>query len=296
MLGTNLPYSKSNRKYIFMKKRIQKFFKVMVVASMATVFIAACNDDDDGSDIGLTGESKTYTLNSVSNPAISGTVKFAERDDNSTVVTIDLTGTTSGNTHPAHIHENTAAETGGIIIDLNSINGGTGMSETVVTKLNNGTTITYDELLMLNGYTNVHLSAADLATLIAQGDIGENELTASSTSYTLGTANASGIDGQVTFAKRVNGSSLVTVNLNGASPTGNYPVQIYENDVATTGPVAITLNNYTGNPGKSVTSIRKLNNNTPINYDQLTDYNGHINISTSAIEPTYVAQGNIGSN
>jgi len=64
-----------------MKKRIQKFFKVMLVASMATVFIAACNEDDDSSDIGLTGVSKTYTLNSVSNPAISGTVKFAERDE-----------------------------------------------------------------------------------------------------------------------------------------------------------------------------------------------------------------------
>jgi hypothetical protein len=37
---------------------------------------------------------------------------------------------------------------------------------------------------------------------------------------TLGTANTSGVDGQVTFAKRVNGSSLVTVNLNGVSPHG----------------------------------------------------------------------------
>lgn len=279
-----------------MKKRIQKFFKVMLVASMATVFMTACNKDDDSADIGLTGTSKTYTLNSVSNTAISGTVKFAERDDNTTLVTIDLNGTASGNTHPAHIHENSAAETGGIIIDLNSINGGTGMSETVVTKLNNGTAITYDELLLLNGYTNVHLSTADLATLIAQGDIGENELTASSTTYTLGMVNDSGIDGRVTFAKRVSGSSLVTVDLNGASSTVNYPIYIYENDVATTGPVAITLNNFTGTTGKSVTSVKKLNNNTLINYDQLTDYNGHISISTSAIDPTYVAQGNIGSN
>jgi len=279
-----------------MKKRIQKFFKVMLVAFMATVFMAACNEDDDSSDIGLTGISKTYTLNSVSNPDISGTVKFAERDDNTTLVTIDLDGTASGNTHVAHIHENTAVETGGIIIDLNSINGETGMSETVVTKLNNGTAITYEELLTLNGYTNVHLSAADLATLVAQGDIGENELTASSTTYSLGTVNESGIDGQVTFAKRVSGSSLVTIDLNGASPTGNYPVYIYDNNLATTGPVAITLNNYTGTTGKSVTSVRKLNNNTLINYDQLTDFNGHINIGTSAIDPTYVAQGNIGSN
>ena len=158
-----------------MKKSIQNFFKVMAVACVMTGFIAAC-DDDDSNGINLTGESKTYVLNSVSNPDISGTVKFEERSDNSTIVTIELEGTSSGETHVAHIHENSAAETGDIIIDLNSISGSSGMSETVVTELNDGTPITYSELLMLNGYTNVHLSETDLATLIAQGDIGENEL------------------------------------------------------------------------------------------------------------------------
>jgi len=278
-----------------MKKSVQRILKVTAVACMMTLFIAGCTDDDDNGP-SLTGQSKTCTLSSVSNPAISGTVKFAERSDNTTLVTIALNGTTSGNTHIAHIHENSAAETGGIIIDLSSINGASGKSETVVTELNNGTDITYAELLMLNGYVNVHVSATDLATLIAQGDIGENELTSASTTYALQSVNASGIDGTVTFSKRVNGSSLVKVNLNGASPTGNYPISIYDNNVATTGPVAITLNNYTGATGSSVTSVRRLNNNTAISYDQLTDYNGHINIGTSATNPAYLVQGNIGAN
>jgi hypothetical protein len=170
------------------------------------------------------------------------------------------------------------------------------MSETVVKKLNNGTAITYSELLMLNGYVNVHASATDLATLIAQGDIGVNELTSSSTTYPLAAVNDSGVDGTVTFAKRVNGSTLVTVALAGASPTGNYPIYIYDNNVVTTGPIAINLNNYLGSTGSSVTSVRKLNDNTPISYDQLTDFDGHINIGKSATDPTYIAQGNIGSN
>jgi hypothetical protein len=280
-----------------MKKNIQRILKLMAVACMMTVFMVGCSDDDDNNGgPSLTGQSKIYTLNSVSNPAINGTVKFAERSDNTTVITIDLNGTSSGTTHVAHIHENSAAETGAIIIDLNSIKGSTGKSETIVKELNDGTDITYNELLALNAYTNVHLSATNLATLIAQGDIGENELTAASTTYALDGVNASGINGTVTFAKRVSGSSLVTVDLDGASPTGNYPIYIYDNSVAATGPIAINLNNYTGSTGTSATSVRKLNNNTAISYDQLTNFNGHINVGTSATNPEYVAQGNIGSN
>lgn len=281
-----------------MKKNIQRIFKLTAVACLMAVFVSGCSDDDNNNIDGpsLTGESKTYTLNSMSNPDISGTVKFAERSDNTTLVTIDLAGTTSGNTHVAHIHENSAAETGGIIIDLNSIGGSDGKSETIVKELNNGTEITYDELLMLNGYVNVHVSATDLATLISQGDIGENELTTSSTTYTLDAVNDSGVNGTVTFAKRMSGSTLVTIDLDGASPMGNHPIFIYDNNVATTGPVAINLNNYTGSTGTSVTSVRKLNNNTPITYDQLTTFNGHVNVGTSATDPTYISQGNIGSN
>lgn len=262
---------------------------------MMTVFIAGCKDDDND-EPGLTGEAKTYALTSVSNPNISGTVKFAKRSDNTTLVTINLIGTTSANTHVAHIHENSAAETGGIIIDLNSISGNNGVSETVVKELNNGTDITYSELLLLNGYVNVHASATDLSTLIAQGDIGINELTASSTTYALEAVNASAINGTVTLLKRVSGSTLVRVNLTGASPTGNYPISIYDNSLATTGPLAITLNNYTGSNGKSETSVRKLDNNTAISYDQLRDYNGHVIVRTSATNSASVAQGNIGAN
>jgi len=278
-----------------MKTRIKTFLKISTFAILMSAFVMACDDDDDAAP-GFTGESKTFNLSSVTNPDISGTVKFEERSDDATVITIDLNGTTSGNTHVSHIHKNSAAETGDIILDLNAIDGGTGMSETVVTKLNDGSDISYDELLRLNGYVNVHASASDLTTLIAQGDIGENEITSTATTYSLASVNNSGIDGTVTFAKRVSGSTLVTVDLDGTSPTGNYPIFIHDNSIATTGPVAINLNNYNGATGKSETSVRKLNNNTDITYDQLRSFNGHVNVATSAIDPTYVAQGNIGSN
>ncbi|MEO5601308.1 MAG: CHRD domain-containing protein, partial [Cyclobacteriaceae bacterium] len=76
--------------------------------------------------------------------------------------------------HPAHIHANNAATTGGIVLDLKNVIGGTGKSATSVIALKDGTAITYDGLLTYNGYLNVHLSSVALGTLISQGNIGSN--------------------------------------------------------------------------------------------------------------------------
>ncbi len=77
--------------------------------------------------------------------------------------------------HPAHIHNNNAATGGGIAFTFNVVDGDTGISNTQVETLDNSTAITYDEILTFNGYINVHLSASQLATIVAQGDIGSNE-------------------------------------------------------------------------------------------------------------------------
>lgn len=280
-----------------MKKSMQTFLKLSAIAFIFSASVVSCDDDDDSGEPSLTGESKTYTLSSVSDPTVSGTIKFAERSDNATVVTIALDGTTSGNSHPAHIHANSAAETGDIIIDLNAVDGATGLSETVVDEMNDGSPISYDELLEFDGYANVHLSAAAPATLIAQADIGENELTTTVSTYTLNSVNASGITGMVTFTKRVSGFTLAVVDLDGASVTGEYPVYIYDNAITTPGPISIDLNNVNGATGLSFTTIAQLNSGTAITYDQLVSFNGHIKVSASPTDSTtYVAQANIGSN
>jgi hypothetical protein len=46
---------------------------------------------------------------------------------------------------------------------------------------------------------NVHLSADKLATLVAQGDIGQNDLTDVSKVYALGSVAVARIDGTATF-------------------------------------------------------------------------------------------------
>jgi hypothetical protein len=279
-----------------MRKKIQSFLKLAVIAFGVSALVISCDDDDANEPVTLTGESKTYQLSSVSDPNVSGTARFEERSDNSTRVTITLEGTTAGNSHPAHIHANTAAETGDIVISLNPVEGATGVSTTIVSKEDDGTSISYDELLEYNGYLNVHLSASSPATLIAQGDIGENELTTTSQTYTLTSANSSGITGDVTFTKRVSGTTLVMVDLDGVSTTGTYPVYIYDNDVASTGSIVIDLNPVMGATGRSITTVTQLNGGTSMTYDQLVGYNGHVNVSASPTDAMYVAQGDIGSN
>ncbi len=150
--------------------------------SASLVYLSSCSKKSDPGPQ-LTGVSKQFALAAKSNSGISGTVTFAKRSDNATVITVQLTGTQAGGSHPAHIHANTAVEGGGILLDFAPVDGATGKSETVTKALNDGTLITYEDLLAFNGYVNVHASSSDLGTLIAQGDIGQNELTGDSKVY-----------------------------------------------------------------------------------------------------------------
>ena len=245
----------------------------------------------------LTGESEEYPLNSVSDPGISGTVTFAERKNGNTLVTIALTGTTAGDSHPAHIHNNTAAEGGGIAIDFKPVDGATGISKTTIKALNDATEITYAELLDFNGYVNVHLSSGNLGTLIAQGDIGQNALTGDEVEYTLNSVSDPGISGAATFAKRKNGTTLITIALTGTTAGGDHPSHIHDNSAAMGGSISIDLNNVDGDTGKSATHVTEKNDATAITYDELINYNGYINVHLSSGNlGTLIAQGDIGSN
>lgn len=282
-----------NYKLQTMKKLIRSL-GLCCLATAAMIYLAGCNDDSDPK---LTGESKTYDLGPVSNSSISGTVTFAERDDKMVVISIELTGTQSGGMHPAHIHANTAAETGDIILDLNAVDGATGKSETIVNVLNDGSPLTYEDVLSLDGYVNVHESASNLATLIAQGDIGQNELTDDVEEYKLGPVSDPSISGTATFTKRVNGETLVTVSLVGTHAGDVHPSHIHANTAAQGGGIVIDLNDVDGATGISKTNISKKNDGTAISYDEMENFNGYLNVhlSSSALG-TLIAQGDIGQN
>ncbi len=274
-----------------MKTLLDRFLICGLVSS-AIVFVTASCDDDDNPGPQLTGENKQYTLSSVSDPAINGTVTFAERDDDQILITIQLNGTSSG-THPAHIHVNSAAAGGSIVLDLEDVDGTDGKSETVISALNDGTAITYEQLLDFNGHVNVHLDANNLPTLLAQGDIGANELTGERKEYEMTPVENPAVQGKAIFEKRKKGTTLVTIMLEGQEPGLTHASHFHSNTVADTGPIVINLKSINSSNSITKTSVDTLNNGNPVTYEELLNFNGYINVHKGA---TFVAQVDIGQN
>jgi hypothetical protein len=92
---------------------------------------------------------------------------------NGQALVVQLKKHPAGGSHPGHIHMNSAAKGGGIAFTFNPVNGDTGISKTNVSKLNDGAADMIKHLL--DGYINFHKT--ELNVLVAQGDIGQNELT-----------------------------------------------------------------------------------------------------------------------
>ncbi len=278
-----------------MKTLSNQLSKVIIVSLMA--LLISCGDDDDGGGPTPTGDSKQYTLNAVAEPSISGTATFAELSDGSTSITLQLVNTPAGGSHPAHIHANTAAEGGGIDISLEPVDGNTGSSITIVSTTDAGDLLSYEDLLDYDGYINVHLSESDLATLVAQGDIGQNELTGSNEEYELGAVSDPEISGTATFYERRNEETLVVIELENTPSNGDHPSHIHLNTAAEGGGIAISLTNVNGSTGISKTNVTALDDATSINYEALIDFDGYINVHLSESDlATLVAQGDIGQN
>lgn len=275
--------------------------KKFVLGLAVVAGLASCSDDDDVTPPEFKGESKEYTLNEMGDSGVTGTVTFNENEDGTTTVDFDLNGTEEGSVHPAHIHMGNAAEgDGDIVVSFDPITDG--ISTTDVTELN-GETITYEELITYAGYVNVHKSEDDLETIVAQTDIGGNELTGESVAYDLASIGESGVSGTATFQERENGETLVTLALEGTEEGAEHPAHIHMGAVADApGAIAVSLSSLDGATGVSMTNVAKLDDTeeeegATINYEELTDFDGYINVHESADNlETLLAQGNIGVN
>jgi hypothetical protein len=277
---------------------MNKFFmnKLLLLLFLPLLVLTSCEDDTPALPI-PTGTEKVYILGSVASPDISGTAKFIENDDNSVTIELALSGTPAGGMHPAHIHLNTAAEGGSIALTLGTVDGSSGQSSITVTKLDDGTPIIYQTLEDFDGYINVHLSSSDLGTIVAQGDIGQNELTVETKQYALGSVAVPNISGTAIFTKRVNGEALATIQLQNTPADGSHPGHIHLNTAAEGGAIAFTFNPVNGTTGTSKTNVAELDDGTPFLYDNVKEFDGYINIHLSVDNlATLVAQGDIGQN
>ncbi len=272
-----------------------KTLKYLLLVLSITLFTNCA--DDDTPEVITQLDSSIFTINTFNSSGISGNAEFIKNSNNTVTIVVNLSGTTDDELYPAHIHFNTAAETGGIAISLVSVDGTTGQSETTFSKLDDGTPISYEELLDFDGYFAVHLSETD-TEIVAQSDIGQNVLTSTSVSYPLNEADVSDISGTITFTKRVNGEALAVIALTGSPSGGVHPAHIHSGSVATApGGILFTFTSVDGTSGISRTNIDALNNGTPFGYDDVIAVDGYVNVHLSATNlGVLIAQGNVGIN
>ncbi len=291
---------------MFKKENLK--FRVFIQAAfimMMSVLFMACSDDDtmtpDMTDETgeLTGATKTYQLAEIAGSGVSGTAVFAEVEGGSTIITLSLDGTPANGDHPAHIHFNSAAVGGGIALSLSNVDGASGESVTEVSTTDDGVAINYNGLLDFDGYINVHLSMEDLATVVAQGDIGSNELTGESKTYVLEERAAPGISGNITFEERINGFALATISLQNTPEDGMHPAHIHTGSAAIGGGIEYTFNTVNGATGMSVSDTRQGQgeNEASYTYNEILEVDGYVNVHLSMEElGVIVGQGDIGSN
>ena len=243
----------------------------------------------------LTGEEITYELASTSGENINGTATLSERKNGTTLITIEMNGTSSGVNHSTHIHQSNAIDGGSIVISFNKISGSDGISQTNISEMDDGTSITYSQLLDFDGHVVVHPGPGQF-DILARGDIGQNELTGSFEEYALTSQSVDDISGTVFFWQRKNNNTVVEMLLEGTTPGSNHATHIHQNTMIKGGSIDISFNEIAGTTGLSKTNITKKDDGSSITYDEITNYDGHIVVHPNSNQFDIVARGDIGRN
>jgi hypothetical protein len=261
-----------------------KFISVltMLLLGFGIMFMGGCKGDP------VAPRSTTYNLKVTDVLGVSGAVTFVETSATVATINIVLVGSPAG-THPAVLCKNSAIEGGSVQLNLNPVDA-TGKSSTVVS------TMTYSQLIAFNGFIKVK---GEGDNILAQGDIGGNEITKINKTYPLVTMGNFGVSGNALFEKRVNGNTLLTISLTGTIAGDSYPATINLGSIATVGggPVVKTLQPVNGTTGKSFTNLTTLNSELAITYDNWLVYDGYMNVYESkVVAGVVICHGNIGSN
>jgi hypothetical protein len=123
----------------------------------------------------LTGNSKSYPLDTVGNLGVTGTAKFEKRTNGKALVTVSLNNPVPTGSYPTAIHIGSVVNVGGgqIALTLNDLDGATGKSITSVRTLDAGDAVSYDNLLVYDGYLLVNQPQPNNSPL-CKGNIGSH--------------------------------------------------------------------------------------------------------------------------
>ncbi|MFK5974589.1 MAG: hypothetical protein QM485_15085 [Flavobacteriaceae bacterium] len=138
------------------------------VVLLAFLIFSSCKKDDVDTVILRSTE---YQLSNVGGSGVTGTATFTEDSNGTTEVLIELEGSSTAE-NPAFIRFNSASEGGSIALTLKSCE--CSVSHTVVSKLDDGTTISYDGLLKLDGHVSIHGGENNSEIIVSVTNIGAN--------------------------------------------------------------------------------------------------------------------------
>jgi len=143
--------------------------QIYLILTMVALVVTGCSkDDNDGTP---NTSVKVFPLTSVSNSNITGKATFTKNADGSTTVLLEINGS-SVDVHPAFIYLGSTANPGAATITLEVIDCDCESSTTIVTALDDGTPITYEQLVQYNGHISIHQNADHMEIILAQGNIG----------------------------------------------------------------------------------------------------------------------------
>ncbi|MCS4142085.1 cupredoxin domain-containing protein [Salinibacter ruber] len=267
----------------------------------------------------------SYDLSAQSNDGaapngVSGTVTFWRAGPDSSLVTLNLDAdaTVGSVSHPAHIHNNSVEEGGGVEYYLSAVNG-SAPNGTSARKIG----VPIEELVRFDGHVNVHESPANLNNVVAQGNIGANangnggdgldfvsDRRATTYSLNASTTNGSvlsgGVESTVRLEELTSSKTLVTYTLgisgsvndaNGNSVDVAQIGHIHKNTVSEGGGIVNgPFSGYLGSVAPTDPAARS-SRIVEASFDELTSYDGYVNLHQSNANAQYVfAQGNIGAN
>jgi len=145
--------------------------KYILPLFLILIIFSSCETDDDP--IPEQFEA-TFPIDQLDDSGVFGEITFFKNDDNSTLITIRLEGTQAVDRHPVRIHSTSPEQDGPVVRELNPVNGATGLSETMVSVLEDGTATTFEDWVSFDGYVVVYESEENMDVQIALGLLGEN--------------------------------------------------------------------------------------------------------------------------
>lgn len=134
-----------------------------ILASLALVLVlGACGSDGEQSE--FTGNEMELGLipGTVSGNTTTGTLLIREKTNGQAQLDITLNNVLTGAEHPVHLHFGSLDDDGDVATFLTTLTeqNGIGRSSTVLSDLDNGTSLSYADMVTFNGSIKIHFEAS----------------------------------------------------------------------------------------------------------------------------------------